>query len=149
MSREYPIWRPRDVTQSASRGVLHFLNWQFLLSSSEKKTQGLKVFAQGTMKLLAPRLKIINNLRKQGCCFVFPAMSVEKRTVQRDLLPTEPSRDDAALSLETCLTPARCAHYSLTHADIRPEVYFCSCSSQTEASLLIFVFYVFFNAFSW
>lgn len=61
MSREYPIWWPRDVTQSASCGVLHFLNWQFLLSSSEK-TQGLKVFAQGTMKLLAPSLKIINNL---------------------------------------------------------------------------------------
>lgn len=105
------------------------------------------MFAQGTMKLLAPCLKIINNLRKRGCCFVFPAMSVEKRTVLRDLLPTEPSRDDAALSLETCLTPARCAHYSLTRADIRPEVYFCSRSSQTEESLLIFIFLYFLQCF--
>lgn len=65
----------------------------------------------------------------------------------RDLLPAEQSRDDAALSLGTRLTPATCAHYSHTQADPRTDFYFCSRSIQAEALLLIFFFCIFDSGF--
>lgn len=38
-SREFPIWRPRDITQPAFCNVLHVLNFQFLSSSIEEKNK--------------------------------------------------------------------------------------------------------------